>query len=130
MESSKGRVQVGLLPEIDVGESRVALIPDDVRKLSRRFAVAVEQDAGARAVFTNDDYEKAGATVAQRAQVLEERGAAAFTRARIGTLATVLGTSRFSQELGKGIPTGKSLAGSWRDQPIRSASCRELVFEK
>lgn len=46
-------------------EARVALVPESVGKLVKQGAtVTVEQDAGLAAGFTNQQYEKAGATIA------------------------------------------------------------------
>src|SRR5262245_50813253 len=53
------------------GETRVALIPETVGKLVKSgLAVAVEAGAGERAMFTDDAYRQAGATVEPGAREL------------------------------------------------------------
>lgn len=62
---------IGLLSE-GGGESRVALVPDGVRRLSRLgLAVMVEAGAGVHAWYPDDAYLAAGATIGSRQQVLE-----------------------------------------------------------
>jgi H+-translocating NAD(P) transhydrogenase subunit alpha len=56
--------RVALPAESRTGETRVALTPQAVERLtSDGFVVAVERAAGARATFEDDDYERAGASV-------------------------------------------------------------------
>ncbi|MCO6511847.1 MAG: Re/Si-specific NAD(P)(+) transhydrogenase subunit alpha [Aridibacter famidurans] len=57
-------MQIGVPRELDPNEKRVALVPDDVKKLVRMGAeVCVEKGAGSRAGFGNDLYSEAGAEV-------------------------------------------------------------------
>lgn len=54
-----------VMKEKDVRETRVALIPDDVKKLiSLGFEVTVESSAGSKSGFPDSAYEKAGAKIA------------------------------------------------------------------
>lgn len=65
---------IGVPKETDPKEKRVALVPDDVKKLVRKGAsVAVESGAGTRAGFADDHYTEAGAEVtADRAGLLSD----------------------------------------------------------
>ncbi|MDM9627477.1 NAD/NADP transhydrogenase subunit alpha [Rhizobium sp. S152] len=54
-------VQLGLLRETSPGERRVALTPDDVRRLSARLFIRFEPGCGREAGFADDDYIAAGA---------------------------------------------------------------------
>ena len=63
-------LQVAVLAEIDPRETRVAMTPDDVRKLTKRVAVTVERGAGSRAGLTDVAYQAAGAALADRTEVL------------------------------------------------------------
>ena len=55
---------IGILRESNVGETRVALLPDAVKNLkSQGVDVSVESDCGLHAGASNDDYAKVGATV-------------------------------------------------------------------
>src|SRR4051794_19214316 len=57
-------MKVGIPRETGVGERRVALVPDGVRRLVEAgVEVLVEQGAGAEAGILDPDYEGAGATV-------------------------------------------------------------------
>jgi NAD(P) transhydrogenase subunit alpha len=57
-------MNVGVPLERAPGESRVALIPESVGRLTKAgVTVIVEQGAGLRAGFTDDSYKKAGATI-------------------------------------------------------------------
>ncbi len=59
------------VPRERTGERLVAATPRTVAKLrDLGYEVVVEHDAGAAATFTDDAYEAAGATVADRAEVL------------------------------------------------------------
>lgn len=62
---------MGVPREVYPNERRVALTPTNVALLRKKgFAeVFIEHDAGAHAQFLNEDYEKAGATLASREQV-------------------------------------------------------------
>ncbi len=50
----------------DGSDRRVALVPDDARKLADKVTLFVERGAGARAGFPDIAYEQAGATLADR----------------------------------------------------------------
>jgi NAD(P) transhydrogenase subunit alpha len=57
-------MQITVLRETDPAESRVALIPESIKKLvGMKAAVAVESGAGLNAGASDADYEAAGATV-------------------------------------------------------------------
>src|SRR5690349_24587296 len=61
-------MDVGILKETYVGETRVALVPFAVGELVRQGnRVVIEADAGAGSGFPNQDYVDAGATVAYSA---------------------------------------------------------------
>jgi H+-translocating NAD(P) transhydrogenase subunit alpha len=61
-------VKVAVPKEIEQGERRVALVPDTARMLvAAGLEVAVESGAGTAAFITDDQYESAGAKVANRA---------------------------------------------------------------
>lgn len=61
--------------EIKKGENRVALTPDVVSKLIKKgFEIVVESNAGMKAGFTNDQYEKAGAKILNTAKEVYEKG--------------------------------------------------------
>ncbi len=54
-------------------ETRVAAIPETVKKLAALGAsIAVEKGAGARAAVSDEDFQSAGATIASRAEVLQD----------------------------------------------------------
>jgi H+-translocating NAD(P) transhydrogenase subunit alpha len=67
-------MKIGVAREIEVGERRVALIPDMVSRLVKQgFEVWVETGAGEGAFFSDADYEAAGATlIADTAQLWRE----------------------------------------------------------
>jgi NAD(P) transhydrogenase subunit alpha len=72
LESGEGadasKPTIGVLRETANGETRVALVPDDVAKLTEAgLAVAIEHDAGAQAFFGDEAYATAGATVVPNA---------------------------------------------------------------
>lgn len=55
---------IGIPKESNVGETRVAVVPETVAKLVKAgFQVAVEKGAGTQAFFPDADYEKAGASL-------------------------------------------------------------------
>lgn len=66
-------MQITVLRETDPQESRVALIPESVKKLvGLKAAVAVESGAGERSQSSDSDYTAAGATVsANRAELIQ-----------------------------------------------------------
>ncbi|MBA3391877.1 MAG: Re/Si-specific NAD(P)(+) transhydrogenase subunit alpha [Deltaproteobacteria bacterium] len=64
-------MKVGLIKETAVGERRVALVPETVKKLSAKgFAVTIESTAGQAAGFPDTEYVAAGATVGSRVDAL------------------------------------------------------------
>ncbi|UUR08621.1 Re/Si-specific NAD(P)(+) transhydrogenase subunit alpha [Sphingomonas glaciei] len=65
-------MKVAILAETAPGETRVAAIPETVKKLAALGAsVAVEAGAGAQAGISDGDFTDAGATVGSRGQVLD-----------------------------------------------------------
>lgn len=57
-------MKIAVLKEIVANERRVAVIPDSVKRLTRKgIDVLVQAGAGAESGFADADYEKAGATV-------------------------------------------------------------------
>src|SRR2546430_15087426 len=57
-------MKVGVVRETLPGERRVALVPDTVAKLiAAKLEVAVQTGAGSEAFYTDDGYQKAGATL-------------------------------------------------------------------
>lgn len=61
--------------EIAHGENRVALTPEVVSKLIKKgFEVIIETNAGLKAGFTNEQYEKAGGKIVQSAKEIFENG--------------------------------------------------------
>jgi NAD(P) transhydrogenase subunit alpha len=65
-------MKIGLLKETAVGERRVALSPDVVKKLyNKGFAIKVTAGAGENADFTDAQYRDAGAEVVSPADVLD-----------------------------------------------------------
>ena len=63
-------VKIAVARETREGESRVAVVPELVGKLTGLgYDVAVEPDAGAHALISDDEYTEAGATI--DAQALE-----------------------------------------------------------
>jgi NAD(P) transhydrogenase subunit alpha len=66
-------MQITILREADSQESRVALIPESVKKLvGMKASVAVESGAGSSLNVTDADYEAAGATVSSDRKALIE----------------------------------------------------------
>ena len=73
--SSKPTVTVGVLKETTPGEQRVAVVPESVPVLARAgVRVLVEPGAGAAAWFTDGAYERAGAKVVSRDEVVGGAG--------------------------------------------------------
>src|ERR1044072_8149810 len=57
-------MQITVLKETEIGEFRVALLPESVKKLvAMKVSVAVESGAGMNAGASDEDYQLAGATV-------------------------------------------------------------------
>ena len=55
---------IGVPKETAAGENRVALIPETAAKLIKAgFQIQVEKGAGAKAFYSDADYQKAGVTV-------------------------------------------------------------------
>lgn len=66
-------VVYGVFNETNDRESRVALTPELVTRLARSgVSCLIESGAGAAAQFADDDYAKAGATVASRDEILAQ----------------------------------------------------------
>ncbi|MBD2066998.1 Re/Si-specific NAD(P)(+) transhydrogenase subunit alpha [Leptolyngbya sp. FACHB-671] len=64
-------MKIAIAKEIEVGERRVAVIPDTVARLVKQgLEVLVEAGAGERAYFPDADYEAAGARIVQDATQL------------------------------------------------------------
>ena len=71
--SSAPAVTVGVLKETTPGEQRVAVVPESVPALARAgIRVLVEPGAGAAAWFPDGAYERAGAKVVSRDDVIGE----------------------------------------------------------
>src|SRR2546430_6491149 len=59
-----GYMKVGAVKEILPGERRVALVPDTVTKLvAATLEVSIQAGAGSEAFYSDDAYQKAGATL-------------------------------------------------------------------
>ncbi|GLS83188.1 Re/Si-specific NAD(P)(+) transhydrogenase subunit alpha [Paraferrimonas haliotis] len=66
-------MKIGLLKEINAGEKRVALLPVNVAKLVKKgLNVTVEASAGSASGFSDQDYQDAGASIAERDQVMAD----------------------------------------------------------
>jgi len=64
-------MKVGVVRETLPGERRVALVPDAVSKLiAAKLEVAVQAGAGSEAFYTDDAYQKAGATLVPDARAV------------------------------------------------------------
>tara|TARA_B100001109_G_scaffold255640_1_gene259689 strand:- start:1658 stop:2779 length:1122 start_codon:yes stop_codon:yes gene_type:complete len=50
----------------------VSLSPDSVKKLSKEFNICIEKDAGLSCGFSNEDYERAGASIRDYESLLKE----------------------------------------------------------
>lgn len=60
---------VGVIKEQKAGEGRVAVTPENVKKLSDIGAkILVEKDAGVGSGFSNENYEQAGGKIVSHAQ--------------------------------------------------------------
>ena len=58
-------MKLSVLKETDAGETRVAIVPKSIAKLTALgFDVTVETNAGASAAFTDADYTNVGASIA------------------------------------------------------------------
>jgi len=68
-------VLIAVPKEIAHGENRVALTPEVVSKLIKKgFEVIVESNAGLKAGFTNEQYEKVGGKIVQSAKEIFDNG--------------------------------------------------------
>jgi H+-translocating NAD(P) transhydrogenase subunit alpha len=70
MANNDRRPSIGVLAEHFSGERRVALVPADVRRLTKRATVTVERSAGAEAGHPDGAYIDAGATIADRRAIV------------------------------------------------------------
>ena len=69
--SVRGSLTAGVLCERSDDERRVALVPDDIAKLSAlSIDVLVEKGAGTRSFFPDASYAQAGATIVDRSECL------------------------------------------------------------
>lgn len=62
-----GKITLGVPKEIVPNETRVALVPDAVKRLTRTVNVIVESGAGALSSYTDEAYSEAGATIVPNA---------------------------------------------------------------
>src|SRR5260221_14486935 len=81
MANDELRPNIGVLAEHFSGERRVALVPADVRRLSKLAAVTVERSAGAEAGHPDKAYIEAGATNADRLAIVSSARAVLGVRA-------------------------------------------------
>ena len=78
-QNPEATVVFGVLNETSETESRVALTPDIVTRLKRSgVSSIIETGAGIAAENTDEDYEKAGAKVTSRDEVLAQADALGF----------------------------------------------------
>ena len=64
-------MRVAVPKEIEPGEERVAIVPETVKRLSKKgIGVSVESGAGAGARFPDEEYKDAGATIEPSAEAL------------------------------------------------------------
>ena len=78
-QNPEATVVFGVLNETSETESRVALTPDIVTRLKRSgVSSIIETGAGIAAEYTDEDYEKAGAKVTSRDEVLAQADALGF----------------------------------------------------
>ncbi len=59
----QNRIIIGIPKEKHLNETRVALVPKDVKTLSADFEVYVEKDAGINCGYSNEDYINSGAKI-------------------------------------------------------------------
>lgn len=65
-------MRIGLLKETDCNENRVALVPADIKKLiALDYEIYVEDNAGEKALFCDEDYIKFGAKTARRGDIFK-----------------------------------------------------------
>lgn len=73
MNVAEPSLKIAVLKELAPGESRVAASPETIKKFASLGAkLFVENEAGQRASFTDDAFVSAGASVANRTQVLHQ----------------------------------------------------------
>ena len=85
-------LRIAVLRETAADEARVAATPETVRKLTALGAtLAVERGAGLGAGIADSDYERAGAQVGERGQILA--GAAIVLAVQAPDPATLAGTA-------------------------------------
>lgn len=64
-------MKLAVLKETEEGENRVALIPDSIKRLSKKgFEILVETGAGSSAGYSDQEYEQCGATLVSSARKL------------------------------------------------------------
>lgn len=64
-------MKIGVPKEVREGETRVALIPQTVMELKKmEFEILIEKGAGEKALFSDEAYKKAGATIVDDAKKL------------------------------------------------------------
>src|SRR5258708_9118545 len=98
MANSNLRPSIGVLAEHFPGERRVALVPADVRRLTKLATVMVESGAGDEAGHRDSAYMNAGATIVDRPAIVSSAGVILGVRApsdlsrfQPGTLVVSLG---------------------------------------
>jgi proton-translocating NAD(P)+ transhydrogenase subunit alpha len=98
MANDELRPNVGVLAEHFSGERRVALVPADVRRLTKLATVTLERGAGAEAGYPDEAYIEAGATIADRLAIVSSARVVLSVRApsdlssfQPGTLVVSLG---------------------------------------
>ena len=65
-------MRIGLLKEFNNCESRVAIVPNDIKKLKALdYEIYVESRAGENALFHNEDYASAGAVICERSRIFK-----------------------------------------------------------
>lgn len=78
-ESERSDIVYGVLKETGPDESRVALTPEIVSRLSKQgITCMVESGAGDRSYFDDEAYQKAGATIAEEEEILTQCTALGF----------------------------------------------------
>src|SRR5258708_12275261 len=61
---AKGPMKIGVPKENTLGETRVAIVPETIKRLvAKKVEVSVETRAGEHAYIRDDDYKNAGATI-------------------------------------------------------------------
>ncbi len=65
--------KIGVLKEVIEGERRVALVPEDVKKLREKgLEVLIEKGAGEGSYFSDEEYEKEGARILSFSEIAKE----------------------------------------------------------